>query len=127
MVIGGECFPDALIVHHHERNTIGKRPIFVGTVCEQFDTACEQFMTGFDNSGLRVVLNAFQQFKVCGSHLRLGKSVSHLGQDLFRRNCATTERPNELYGLRMPLVPFVHRGKVVVAVRENGPHFFGCP
>ena len=35
VMIGGERFGNAVVLHHHERDAIGERPIFVGTSGEE--------------------------------------------------------------------------------------------
>ena len=61
VVIGGQCFGDASLLHHDKRDAVGERPIFVRPSGEQSDPALPKISRCGYNRNLWILLQSLQE------------------------------------------------------------------
>ena len=79
-MIARQCVRQTFLPHHGERNTVGERPLFVGTLELEGQTAVEKFMTGLNDFHVTVVLQKFNQFPEAGPGVRNSGCIAHFSQ-----------------------------------------------
>src|SRR3990172_4315239 len=84
MMVSGERFLDVALLHHHETNAIGQRPILVRPTSKQFCSPFERRVARRNDLDSFVCLNKLEQFDETVSVLRLGKCVADLYQKPLR-------------------------------------------
>ena len=127
MLVARQRFMNSLIFHHHKRNAIGERPVFIAPFAHSRQAAIEKIGSERNNFHTRTGAHPGHERQKIGVIFRAGTGISQFQQNKFRRD----DEPGNFGFSQCAFVVrlgIVQQGQIEKRVGKNGVHdFFGSP
>ena len=127
VLIARQGVTDILVLHHHEGNAVGQRPLFVRPSFVTTQAALEQFGARADDPHLGVLFEGADELRdmtaAGGFRQRIGELGEHPlgGEQVIAQLAGGGNDPGVM------LVGAVEQSDEIEGIREDGLHFLRCP